>query len=83
MNSAQSFKDGDRLWQSFESSNAQELIFFTNMHCAYKTRVSEFDDTKASALGDYVPAKLSMEQDEAVLAMAATSDYSGYMIFFL
>ncbi len=82
MNSAQSFKDGDRLWQSFESSNAQELIFFTNMHCAYKTRVSEFDDTKASALGDYVPAKLSMEQDEAVLAMAATSDYSGYMIFF-
>lgn len=82
MNSAQSFKDGDRLCQSFESSNAQELIFFTNMHCAYKTRVNEFDDTKASALGEYVPAKLSMEQDEAVVAMAATSDYSGYMVFF-
>lgn len=82
MNSTQSFKDGDRLCQSFESSNAQELIFFTNMHCAYKTRVNEFDDTKASALGDYVPAKLSMEQDEAVVAMAATSDYSGYMVFF-
>ena len=82
MNSTQSFKDGDRLCQSFESSNAQELIFFTNMHCAYKTRVNEFDDTKASALGEYVPAKLSMEQDEAVVAMAATSDYSGYMVFF-
>lgn len=82
MNSTQSFKDGDGLCQSFESSNAQELIFFTNMHCAYKTRVNEFDDTKASALGDYVPAKLSMEQDEAVVAMAATSDYSGYMVFF-
>lgn len=49
MNSTQSFKDGDRLCQSFESSNAQELIFFTNMHCAYKTRVNEFDDTKASS----------------------------------
>lgn len=82
MNSTQSFKDGDRLCQSFESSNAQELIFFTNMHCAYKTRVNEFDDTKASALGEYVPAKLSMEQDEAVVAMTATSDYSGYMVFF-
>ena len=82
MNSTQSFKDGDRLCQSFESSNAQELIFFTNMHCAYKTRVNEFDDTKASALGEYVPAKLSMEQDEAVVAMAVTSDYSGYMVFF-
>ena len=82
MSSAQKFKDGDRLLLSIESGNAQELIFFTNQHNAYKTRACEFDDTKASALGDYVPAKLSMEQDEAVVGMAATADYSGYMVFF-
>lgn len=82
MSSAQKFKDGDKLLLSIESGNAQELIFFTNQHNAYKTRACEFDDTKASALGDYVPAKLSMEQDEAVVGMAATADYSGYMVFF-
>lgn len=82
MNSTQKYKDGDSLLTSVETENAAELIFFTNQHNAYKCRVCDFDDTKASALGDFVSAKLSMEQDEAVTAMAVTSDYSGFMVFF-
>lgn len=82
MSSVQKFKDGDRLLESFESSNAFELIFFTDAHNAYKTRVCDFDDSKASVLGDFVSAKLSMEQNESVVGMAATADYSGFMVFF-
>lgn len=81
MSGAHKYKDGDSLLESFESGNAAELVFFTSGQNAYKTRVCEFEDGKASALGDYVPAKLSMEQDEAVCAMAVTTDYSGFMVF--
>lgn len=81
MNSVQKYKDGDRLTYSAQSSNASELIFFTDKQCAYKTRASEFDDTKASALGDFVSGKLSMEPDENVVGMAHTVDYSGHMLF--
>ena len=82
MNAVQKFKDGDSLRESVETGNAAELVFFTNMQNAYKCRVCDFEDTKASALGDFVPAKLSMEADETVVSMAVTTDYSGYMAFF-
>ena len=82
MNAVQKFKDGDSLRQSYEVGNACELVFFTYMQNAYKCKVCDFEDTKASALGEYVPSKLSMEDGESVIAMAVTSDYSGYMVFF-
>jgi DNA gyrase subunit A len=64
-----------------ESTNKAELIFFTSAQNAYKAKGYDFEDTKASLLGDYLPAKLEMEQDETVVAMAITTDYSGDMIF--
>ncbi len=82
MNDVQKFKDGDELNEKFECSNTQELLFFTTKQNVYKCRVCDFDDTKASALGDYLPSKLGMEQGEAVVGMAVTTDYSGYMLFF-
>ncbi len=82
MNSAQKYKDGDGLARMVESTNKAELIFFTSMQNAYKTKGYEFEDTKASLLGDYLPAKLEMEQGETVVAMAITTDYSGDMLFF-
>ncbi len=82
MNSQQKFKDGDSLLCSFETGNAAELVFFTNKQNAYKCRVCDFEDTKASALGEYVPAKLSMEQEETVVTVAVTYDYEGFMAFF-
>ena len=54
---------------------------FTNLHQVYKARLSDFEDSKASVLGDYLPAKLSMEEGETVVSIALTKDYSGYMLF--
>ena len=82
MNSAQKYKDGDDLRRAVESTNKAELIFFTSKQNAYKAKGYDFEDTKASLLGDYLPAKLEMEQDETVVAMAVTADYSGDMLFF-
>ena len=82
MNSAQKYKDGDALRRAVESTNKAELVFFTSKQNAYKAKGYDFEDTKASLLGDYLPAKLEMEQDETVVAMAVTTDYSGDMLFF-
>ncbi|WP_455580651.1 DNA gyrase subunit A [Dysosmobacter sp.] len=82
MNSEQKYKDGDGLRQSFESTNAAEIMFFTD-HCqVYKTRLSEFDDLKASVLGDYLPAKLGMDAGEAVVFAVLPGTYSGALLFF-
>lgn len=82
MSGEQKLKDGDELTQTMESTNNRELLFFTNRCQVYKTKVSDFDDTKASVLGDFVPAKLGMEEGESVVYMAVTKDYSGFMLFF-
>ncbi|MBQ6824205.1 MAG: topoisomerase IV [Clostridia bacterium] len=81
MNSAQKYKDGDSLRNAVEAGNKAELIFFTSKQNAYKAKGYDFEDTKASLLGDYLPAKLEMEQDETVVAMAVTTDYSGDILF--
>ena len=82
MNAEQKYKEGDALAQSFESSNAAEVMFFTDKCQVYKTRLSDFDDTKASALGDYLPAKLGMDEGESVVYMVLPGDYRGWMLFF-
>ena len=82
MNSTQTFKDGDSLRVAVESSNAEELVIFTSMQNAYKCKVCDFDDTKASSLGDYLPSKLGMDSGETVVGMAVTRDYSGHVLFF-
>ena len=82
MSNTQKLKDGDEISQTFETTNAKELLFFTNKCQVYKTNISAFDDSKASVLGDYIPAKLEMEEGETPVFMALTGDYSGYMMFF-
>ena len=82
MSSTQKLKDGDEIAQTVETTNSAELLFFTNKCQVYKSRACDFDDTKASVLGDYVAAKLEMEEGELPVYMAVTSDYSGYMMFF-
>ena len=82
MSGEQKFKEDDGLRQSVETSNAAEVMFFTDKCQVYKTRLSEFDDTKASMLGDYLPAKLSMEDGESVIGMVLPGDYKGYVLFF-
>ncbi len=77
----QKIKEGDSIISTVESSNAAELLFFTNLHRVYKAKASDFDDTKASVLGDYVPGKLHMDEGETAVAMSAAGDYSGFLLF--
>ena len=81
MSGEQKFKEGDALRQSFETTNAAELLFFTDRQQVYKTRASEFGETKASALGEYLPARLGMDEGENVIYLALAGDYSGFMLF--
>ena len=81
MSGEQKLKDGDEVAETVQAANRSELLFFTNRCQVYKTAASEFEDTKASALGDYLPAKLGMESGEVPVYMAVTSDYSGFMLF--
>ncbi len=82
MSNTQKLKDGDEIFLTVESSNNKELLFFTNKCQVYKSRVSDFADTKASVFGDYVAAKLEMEPDETAVYMTVTDNYKGCMMFF-
>lgn len=81
MSSEQKLKEGDSVIYSAENTNNTQLLFFTDKAQVYKTRASDFKETKASAFGDYAPAKLNMDEDEKAIFMVATKDYSGTMIF--
>ncbi len=82
MSGEHKFKEGDSLAFAEELSNRTELLFFTNKHQVYKSRVSDFSDTKISTLGDYIPAKLEFEADEKIVAMIPTNDYSENLVMF-
>ena len=82
MSGEQKFKEGDSLRVTVETTSNAELMFFTDQCQVYKTRVSEFGDSKASLLGDYLPAKLGMDAGENVVAMVLPGDYSSHLLFF-
>ncbi len=81
MSGEQKLKEGDAIAMQLESTNNTELLFFSDKCQVYKLRASDFDDTKASVLGDYIPAKAQMDEGERALAMVTTKDYSGYVLF--
>ena len=82
MSGEQKYKEGDSLRQYFEAANSTELLLFTDKCQVYKSRASEFGETKASALGDYLPAKLGMDAGENVIWLCLPGDYSGSVVFF-
>jgi DNA gyrase subunit A len=77
----QKLKEGDRMMAETESSNRAELLFFSDKASVYKSRASRFGNTKASDLGDYIPAVLGFDNGEAFHTMVETMDYSGYLLF--
>ena len=79
--SEQKLKEDDRMICEWEASNKDELLFFSNKQNCYKMKVYDLPDTKASALGDYLPNILGMEADEKILYMAVTEKYEGFMLF--
>ncbi len=77
----QKCKEGDAVAQTIEGGNAWELLFFTNKQQVYKAFASDFEDSKASVMGDYIPARLEMDEGETAVYMVATKDFAGYMLF--
>ena len=82
MSGEQKFKEGDSLRMTVETSNKEELLVFTDQFQCYKTRISDFEDGKASQLGDYLPQKLGMDPGESVVQVVLPGDYKGFVLFF-
>lgn len=81
MSGEQKFKEGDSLSFSKDATNKTELLVFTDKYQVYKTKCSDFEDGKASALGDYLPQKLGMDDGETVIDVCLPGDYKGNVIF--
>lgn len=82
MSGEQKLKEGDAVLTALEATNNTELLFFTDRCQVYKARASDFDDGRASVLGDYAASRLKMDPEENAVCMAATTDYRGHMLFF-
>ena len=82
MSSEQKYKEGDGPFLQWEGTNRDELLVFTDRQQCYKTRLSDFDDSKASVLGDYLPTKLGMDPEEKFVWACAPGDYSAHLLFF-
>ena len=82
MSGEQKFKEGDELFRQIEATNNTELMFFTDRQQVYKVRAADFADGKASLLGDYLPTKLGMDEEEKVIDLVLPGDYSGHVLFF-
>ena len=82
MSGEQKFKEGDSLSFSQETTNRAEFLVFTDRYQCYKSRLSDFDDGKASQLGDYLPQKLGFEAGENLVALVFCGDYKGFLLFF-
>jgi DNA gyrase subunit A len=81
MSGEQKLKENDEILTKVESHNTAEVLFFTNQNKVYKARLGDFDDSKASVIGEYLPAKLGMDDGELPIFMKITDDYKGFMLF--
>ena len=82
MSGEQKFKEGDSLAYSAETTNRADILVFTDKFQCYKSRLSDFEDSKASLLGDYLPQKLGMDAGENVLQVIFPGDGKGFVLFF-
>ena len=80
MSGEQKYKDGDSLRISLESSNRCDLLIFTDRQQIYKLRLADMEETKASALGVYLPSRLQMDDGENVLTMVLPGDYKRQLL---
>ncbi len=82
MSGDQKLKEGDVIVQSFEAQNSDDIVVITDGHQAYKSKVHEFEDMKASSLGEFLPGKIGMDAGEKPILVITTGDYKGYVVFF-
>ncbi len=82
MSSEQKLKEGDILRVQYDVSNKWEILCFTDQQQVYKARVSDFDECKASTMGDYLPAKLGFDEGEQLLQTLVFQKYEGNVVYF-
>lgn len=82
MSGEQKLKENDEIIETYDGSNRAELLFFTDKYQVYKARACDFEDGKASTMGDYLPVKLELNPDERIIKMIAAEDYSGTLVMF-
>lgn len=82
MSGEQKLKENDEIIEIYDGSNRAELLFFTDKFQVYKARACDFEDGKASVMGDYLPVKLELDPDERIIKMIAAEDYSGTLVMF-
>lgn len=82
MSGEQKLKENDEIIETYDGSNRAELLFFTDKFQVYKARACDFEDGKASVMGDYLPVKLELDPDERIIKMIAAEDYSGTLVIF-
>lgn len=82
MSGEQKLKENDEIIETYDGSNRAELLFFTDKFQVYKARACDFEDGKASVMGDYLPVKLELDPDERIIKMVAAEDYSGTLVMF-
>lgn len=82
MSGEQKLKENDEIIETYDGSNRAELLFFTDKFQVYKARACDFEDGKASMMGDYLPVKLELDPDERIIKMIAAEDYSGTLVMF-
>ena len=82
MSGEQKLKENDEIIETYDGSNRAELLFFTDKFQVYKARACDFEDGKASVMGDYLPVKLELDPDERIIKMMAAEDYSGTLVMF-
>ena len=82
MSGEQKLKENDEIIETYDGSNRAELLFFTDKFQVYKARACDFEDGKASVMGDYLPVKLELDPDEKIIKMIAAEDYSGTLVMF-
>ena len=80
MSAVQKYKENDALQRSYETTNRAELLVFTDRQQCYKARLADFEDTKASALGVYLPAKLGFDEGESVVDIVDPGDYTKQLL---
>jgi len=82
MSGEHKYKESDGPFLNFESQNKKELLIFTDKQQVYKARLRDFEDTKASTLGVFLPTALDMDDGENVIYLLDPDDYSGNILFF-
>ena len=82
MSGEQKLKENDEIIETYDGSNRAELLFFTDKYQVYKARACDFEDGKASVMGDYLPVKLELDPDERIIKMIAAEDYRGTLVMF-